>query len=259
MKRVGIAFSGGAARCIAHLGVLEVLMDRGIPIHVIAGTSGGGLVGALYASGRYTVSAIIRGIRELGWWKLSRPVFSFQGLVSSRRIGDYTRAWIGEIRFDQLTLPLAVVATDLLSGQRVVLQEGPVALAVQASCSLPVIFEPTCYQDRVLVDGGYVSQLPVQAARQELKADFTIGVDVNYGTMKTMPVPRNAIQIAVHLASLWARKNADEEGRQADFLIQVNTRGIGLCDLKHREELLKRGRLAAELAIPQLRSQLDRM
>lgn len=257
MKKIGIAFSGGAARCIAHLGVLEVLLDAGIPIHVISGTSGGGLVGALYASGKYTVPDLIRGIRELRWWHLSRPVFSLQGLVSSHRIAEYTRDWIGEMLFDQMKLPLAIVATDLLSGKRVVLREGSVALAVQASCSLPVIFKPTTHQNRVLVDGGYASQLPVMAAKEDLEADFTIGVDVNDGAMEGLPLPHNAIQIAVHLASLWARKNADEEGRQADFLIRVNMKGIGLCDLSQREELLERGRFAAERVISQLRKLLN--
>lgn len=256
MKKVGIAFSGGAARCIAHLGVLEVLIEKGIPIHVVAGTSGGGLVGALYASGLYTVSDIIRGIQKLSWWEISRPVVSLQGLVSSRRIGDYTREWIGEVSFDQLALPLAIVAADLRTGQRVVLREGPVALAVQASCSLPVVFKPTPYQDRVLVDGGYVSQLPVLAVRQELEADFTIGVDVNYGAMEGMPMPYNAIQIGIHMASLWARKNADEEGKQADCLIRVDVQGISLTDLRQRDELLDRGRRAAESVITHLRKQL---
>jgi NTE family protein len=158
--------------------------------------------------------------------------------------------------FDQTAIPLALVATDMRTGKKVVLKEGPVAPAVQASCSLPVVFKPTPYGDRLLIDGGYVSQIPVLAAKEDLGADFVIAVDVNYGGMEGVGMPRNMIQIAIHLASLWARKNAEEEGRLADCLVRVNVSGIGLTDLRQRRELLKRGRNAAQSSLPWLERHL---
>ena len=256
MVKVGIALSGGAARCIAHLGVLEVFKKAGIPIHVLSGTSGGGLVGALYSSGTYSLDELIDRVSALNWWQVTRPVISRQGLLSSDRIRRFVHQWIGEMTFDQTAIPLALVATDLRTGEKVVLKEGPIATAVQASCSLPVVFKPTLYGGRPLIDGGYVSQIPVLAAREDLSADFVIAVDVNYGGMEGAGAPRNMIQIAIHLASLWARKNAGEEGRLADCLVRVNVSGIGLTDLRQGRKLLDRGRLAAQSSLPWLEKQL---
>ena len=254
--KVGIALSGGAARSIAHLGVLEVLAKAGIPLHVVSGTSGGGLVGALYASGRYSLDELIDRVSELNWWQVTRPVISRQGLLSSDRIRRFVHQWIGEMSFDQMAIPLALIATDMRTGGKVVLKEGPVATAVQASCSLPVVFKPTRHGGRLLIDGGYVSQIPVRAAREDLSADFVIAVDVNDGGMEGAGTPRNMIQIAIHLASLWARKNAGEEGRLADCLVRVNVSGIGLTDLRQGRELIKRGRVAAQSSLMWLEKRL---
>jgi len=190
------------------------------------------------------------------WWQVTRPVISREGLFSSDRIGGFVRDWIGEMTFEELAIPLAVVATDMKTGRGMVLKEGPVALAVQASCSLPIVFKPTPYRDRWFIDGGYVSQIPVRAAQEDLGADVVIAVDVNYGGMEEAGIPRNMVQIAIHLASLWARKNAEEESRLADCLVRVNVSGIGLTDLREGPELLKRGRLAAQSSLALIEKRL---
>ena len=257
MAKLGIALSGGAARCIAHLSVLDVLQKAGIPIRLVSGTSGGSMVGALYASGRYTLEELIHQVSRLNWWQVTQPVMSHQGLFSSDRIGRFLHKFLGDLTFDQLALPLAVVATDMRTGNKIVLQVGSVVKAVQASCSLPVFFKPTAFGGRLLMDGGFVSQIPVLAARQELAADFVIAVDVNYGGMDGKRPPRNMIQIATHMASLWSRKNAEEEGRQADYLLRVNVSGISLTDLRRGRELLQRGRQAAESSLPEIQRRLE--
>lgn len=213
-------------------------------------------MGALYASGRYSLDELIRRAGDLNWWQVTRPVISRQGLLSSDRIGRFMHQWIGEMTFDQMTIPLAVVATDMLTGKKAVLKEGPVAKSVQASCSLPIVFKPTRLGGRPLIDGGYASQLPVLAAKEDLAADFVIAVDVNYGGMEGAGTPQNMIQIAIHLASLWARKNAEEEGRLADGLVRVNVSGIGLTDLRQGRELLKRGRNAAQSSLSWIEKRL---
>jgi NTE family protein len=256
MAKVGIALSGGAARAIAHLGVLQVFKETGIPIHVLSGTSGGALVGALYCSGRYAFEELEQRAAGLKWWQVTRPVVSKRGLLSSDRIGRFVDRLLGDATFGQLEIPFAVAATDMMTGNRVVLRDGLVSRAVQASCSLPIIFEPTLFNGRSLIDGGYASQIPVLAAREDLGADFVIAVDVNYGGMEGAGLPQNMIQIAIHLASLWARKNAEEEGGLAECLVRVNVSGIGLTELGQGRELLKRGRLAAESLIPTLQKRL---
>lgn len=241
---IGLALGGGAARALAHLGVLEALEEAGIPIGAIAGTSGGSLVGALYASKKYRIDQLIEEVLDLRWWDWVRLSRSKEGLMDSHRIGRFLVKRLGPISFSDLAIPFAAVACDLQTGQKVVIREGPLAPAVQASCSLPVVFTPTVINHRRLVDGGYVSQIPVQAARENLKADRVIGVDVNYRACETARPPNNILQIAIHLASLWARKNADEEGRHADIMIRVDARGIGLSELRKAKDLIERGREA---------------
>lgn len=258
-EKIGIALSGGVARCIAHLGVLEVLLNAGIPIHAVSGTSGGGLVGALYVSGRFTISGLIDIVKDLRWWSLTRPVASRSGLLSSDRIRIFLEDRIGSLNFSETKFPLAVVATDLLTGKKVVIREGKIALAVQASCSLPVIFPPTFIGGRWLVDGGLVSQIPILAAKEDLQVDRVIAVDVNFKGMDLTRVPRNSIQIGVHLASLWARKNAEVEGRLSDHMIRVNAEGISLTDLRKGEDLLARGRKGAEEALPAIKNALGNL
>lgn len=257
MPGIAIALSGGAARCIAHLGVIEVLIREGIPVEAVSGTSGGALVGALFASGRFSPEDLVRLAEEVSWRRFARPVLSVRGLLSSLKVRRFVEDLIGEMTFSQTILPFAAVASDLMTGARVVLREGSVGSAVQASCSLPVIFKPTEYGNRWLVDGGIVSQIPVRAAREELGGRFVIAVDVNFGGMDGVPTPRNSIQIAIHMASLVARRNAEEEGRTADFMIPVNIKGIGLTDLHLRKELLNRGRLAAEGALGHLKARIS--
>ncbi|HXC62475.1 MAG TPA: patatin-like phospholipase family protein, partial [Nitrospiria bacterium] len=158
---VGIALSGGAARCIGQIGVLETLEKAGIQIDAVAGTSGGAFVGALYASGQVSIPEMRRLARGIKWRHVVRPNLSKKGIISSEKIYHYVRDVLNDMTFEDLKIPLAVVASDLRSGDKVVITEGSVARAVQASCSLPVVFTPTSLNGQVLIDGGAASQLPV--------------------------------------------------------------------------------------------------
>ena len=122
---------------------------------------------------------------------------------------------------------------------------GSLARAVQASCSLPVIFTPTEINRKTLVDGGVSSQIPVRSVREELGARNVIAVNVNYKALE-MDQFDNIVKIAAHLSALWASRNAREEEKLADVIIEVNARGIPLYDLSKSKELLQRGRKATE-------------
>jgi NTE family protein len=202
------------------------------------------VVGALYAAGIEPDELARRAI-ALRWRSFAQPAFSAQGLVSSRPIADTLRRWIGPVAFKDLRLPFAAVASDMMTGERVVLADGDLAAAVQASCSLAVVFTPTPINGRLLIDGGYSSQIPVQAARAPLGAEYVIAVDVNLNAIADLGPPRHMIGIAVHMAALWCRKNAAEELKLADGVISVDARGIGLTDLRRARDLLERGRQAA--------------
>ncbi len=254
---IGLALSGGAARCAAHVGVLDVVTRAGVPIAGVVGTSGGAFVGALYASGRYTVAEIHTIARDLTWRRLLAPALSRRGFWSSDRIGAALRRLLGDVAFADLKHPFAAVACDLRTGDAVVLDDGDVSLAVQASCSLPVVFTPTTIAGRLLVDGGAVSQLPVSIARARFPGSFVVGVDVNYRAAEAADL-KNMLQIGVQVVSLFARQNAARERLDADAMIDVDASGVPLYDLRKTDLMIARGRTAAEAALDQVKAALDK-
>jgi len=179
--KVGLALSGGGARGLAHIGVLKVLEREGIPIHLLAGTSMGGFIAAAYAAGlsasdleeeamrmsnpRQLIALLDRGLPR-------------RGLLAGRKVMDYLAQWVGEVTFDQLRLPLALVAVDLNEGEKVVLREGSVVEAVRATIALPGLFAPVERGEQLLVDGGLLDNLPADVARQ-MGADVVVAVDVS--------------------------------------------------------------------------------
>ncbi|OGW37591.1 MAG: hypothetical protein A2010_11230 [Nitrospirae bacterium GWD2_57_9] len=248
---VGLALSGGAARGIAHIAVLEVLEKDDIPIHSIAGTSAGSIVGALYAAGM-PLREIKRVLVNAKW----RDILSFTlpkvGLISSEGIYRFMESVLPVKKFSSLKIPFAAVAADLKTAEKVVLDSGSVARAVQASCSLPVIFTPTELNGKVLVDGGVASQIPVRTVREELGARKVVAVNVNYRALE-MEEYDSVIKIATHLSMLWASRNAREEEKSADVVVRVDARGVSLYDLGKAEELMRRGRKAAEDQLVEIR------
>ena len=249
---VGLALSGGAARGIAHAGVLEVLVEAGIAVRAVAGTSAGAVVGALFAAG-VTPADIGRLALETRWSDLFRARLPHAGMISGEGLAHYFEHVIPARTFDELRLPFAAVATDLATGRRVDVTTGLVAHAVLASCSLPVLLEPVAEEGRLLVDGGVSSQLPVRAVRRTLGVTPVVAVDVNAGGLE-QPRLHSAVDVAVHLAMLWCARTAREEEAEADLVIGVDARGIALHDLSRGPELLRRGREAARAALPAIRA-----
>jgi NTE family protein len=252
--RLALALSGGAARCIAHVGVIAALEEAGIEIDAVAGTSGGSLVGALYLDGMDSAELALLAART-SWASVFTPGLSKKGLINSAGIYRFIRRHLETKDIEGLDRPFAAVCADMLTGEKVVLTEGPLARAVQASCSLPIIFTPTEFMGRALIDGGYVSQIPVLAAREELRARVVVAVDVNYKPANS-PKLTNMVSIAMHLTQLIARKNAVAELPHADTVISVDSHGIGLSDIGMHEELLRRGRLAAEEKVDEIKEKV---
>ncbi len=253
--KIGVALSGGAARGIAHIAVLETLETEGIPIHAIAGTSAGSVVGALYCAG-LSLSEIKRILLNAKWKDIFTFTFPKLGLISSEGIYRFMEENLPIKKFSSLLFPFAAVATDLHTGEKVTITTGSVARAVQASCSLPVIFTPTVINKKSLVDGGVASQIPVRAVREELGAKKVIAVNVNYKAIE-MDQFDNVLKIAAHLSALWASRNAREEEKLADVVVQVNASGIPLYDLSRAKELLRRGEKATVEKLPQIRALLE--
>lgn len=185
--RVGLALGGGAARGMAHLGVLRALADAGVRIDCIAGCSIGALVGAIAASG--STDGLEATFKTFDWKKTLSffdMVFPRSGLIDGAKVTALVREHLPAAQIADLMLPFAAVATDLLTGDEVILRTGDVIDAVRASIAVPGIFTPVRQGRRVLVDGGLSNPLPVSVARA-LGADLVIAVDLNHGVVNGRP------------------------------------------------------------------------
>ena len=172
---IGITFSGGGARGIAHLGVLKVLLENEVNPEVISGTSAGAIVGALFAAG-YTPDESLKIINQTSFLSYFRPSYSWKGLLSVDKLGVLLKKYLPET-FDQLDRELAVAATDINSGETVYFNNGDLVSAILASSCVPLLFKPVNIRGRNYVDGGVLNNLPVEAIRD--KVNVLIGVNSN--------------------------------------------------------------------------------
>lgn len=250
MKHIGLALGGGVARGVAHLGVLSVLAREDIPIGCVAGTSAGSLVGALYCAG-LGLADIPKILDSFGWRAIARPVLSRRGLLSFAPMERWLAEKIGDVTFADLCRPFAVVAADLLTGQPVVIREGPVAPAVRASCSMPGLVVPIDIAGRTLVDGSIANSVPAAAVRA-LGADYVIGVNLfDLGAHR----PRGLLSIA--LASLEHLLRYSGGGLEAcDCLITPQLAGKSYASFGRRDQIAALGARAAEAQLPAMRQAL---
>jgi len=178
--RIGLALGSGSARGLAHIGVLRALKEAGITVDLVAGTSMGAVIGAVFASGKIDgLSARLRNLDWPGIVALLDPVFPRSGLIDGQRVTEFVRAHVPSAHIEGLLLPFAAVATDLMTGEEVVATAGDLTEAVRASIAVPGIFTPVRSNGRILVDGGLVNPVPVSVARA-MGADLVIAVDLNH-------------------------------------------------------------------------------
>ncbi len=177
---VGLVLSGGGARGLAHIGVLRVLEREGITIDCLAGTSMGGVIAAGYSAG---MSSYIlereahAATRKRAFVHLVDPCLPDGGIIRGERVLEYFKKEFGGKTFSELALPLALVAVDLNSHKEVIIQEGSVALALRATISVPCLFKPVEINDKKLIDGGVLNNIPVDIVKK-MGADIVIAVNV---------------------------------------------------------------------------------
>ncbi len=179
-RKVGLALSGGGARGLAHIGVLKILEQEGVPIDYLAGTSMGGLIAAAYATGLSPDLMEQEALRMASLRRLlalADPSLPRRGLFKGQKVREYLARHLGDRTFDDLRVPLTLVAVDLNTGREVFLNQGQIADAVRATVALPGIFTPVEWDGQLLVDGGLLDNLPADAVRQ-MGADVVIAVDV---------------------------------------------------------------------------------
>lgn len=251
--KVGLALGGGTARGLAHLGVLQVFAEQGVPVDLVAGTSVGSLVGALFAAG-LDPWLMDRAAHQLQWRNLVRLRLRRDGLLDTEGLERFIIGHIGDLEFSDLKLPFAAVATDIMSGQEVVMTEGRVASAVRASCALPGVFLPERRNGQLLVDGGLVSSVPTSLCRR-MGADYVIAVELNR-TQRSPEAPRNLVHLILYSIAIMQQPQVERCLAQADAVIQPDLSRFGYLDIDRVQEMVAAGRDAATAAVPQIQADL---
>ena len=246
---VGLALGGGFARGFAHLGVLQVFEQNHIPISHIAGTSVGSILGAAYASGA-PLARIIETCRTLRFRDIARWRVSRLGLASNQRLENLIERVFESRQFEDLRIPLAVVATDLTSGEPVVFTQGNLVDAIRASCAFPGLFEPVEIGTRCLADGGLVAPVPTRAAR-ELGATVVIGVSVGMQD-GYRGAPTNIFQVVSRAVSAAQKHQLEIWERHADFVLRPDVQSLAWDDFHRAQEAIDAGAAAALRALPRI-------
>ncbi len=216
-QNFGLALGGGAVRGIAHLGVLKALEEYNLKPSYLAGTSIGAFVAALYAFGK-TPEEIREFVKEMNWMDVSRFVLSKLGLLSNEEIGKTIEKHIGHVKLEESPIPLAFVATDISTGERVILKEGKVSTAVMASTCVPGIFVPAILNERMLVDGGLVENIPFSPLK-EMGAEIIIGVNLNGA--KKYEKPNGLVEILLNAFDIAIDNTTQIQCEQANHVIHL--------------------------------------
>jgi NTE family protein len=236
---------------MAHVGVIRALEREGIPIDCLAGTSAGALVGAAYAAGLQGQTLLEMAL-QIRWRDIARPVWPRQGFFSFERLEQYLIRLLGDLSFAELDLPYAAVAVDLATGQQVILKEGRLAPAVRASCSVPGFVTPVEINNRLLIDGGVVNNLPISVVR-DLGADLVIAVGLGSPPGE---VPRGPLGIGMAAVD-YLLISAAEDPATADVHLPIPVWGLGsLVRTSRRHRFISLGQQAAEAVLPAIQAAL---
>ncbi len=246
-RRVGIAFGGGSIHGMAHVGVLKALHEKGLELQLITGTSAGAIIGVL-AAAKLPISKIDQIAREIEWPGVMDLAWSGKGFMRHTKLQTQIDRELGNRLLEELPVPFGAIATDVATGERVVIRKGPAGAAISASCSVPVMFAPVKIDGRDLVDGGLTEPVPVIALR-EMGADMVIGVDVAFRPAEDQFTGLSGV--AFQTMHIMANALIKEQIRHADVAIRMDLhRLVGMANA--HEELLAAGYSAALRAWPKI-------
>jgi len=254
--KIGLALSGGATLGAAHIGVLQVLEREGIKPDFVAGTSAGALVGAVYCAGvpLDEMADLFINMKWPSLLKLSLPkpiaLFDMQPMEA------VIKKIIGDCDFDDLEIPFAAISCDLMTGERVVLDSGPVAPAIHSSASVPGIFTPVELNGRMLVDGGVVDNLPVEQVKA-MGAKYVIASDVS-SRGQNLKKPDNIFDVLQTMFIIMQDRGALPNNDECDCYIRPEVTQYSWWGFSEGVHVLEEGQKAAERVLPQLKKDLRR-
>lgn len=253
--RVALALGGGASKGFAHIGVIKVLQENGIPVHIVTGTSAGAVVGSLYASGmspdRLELEAEILNKADV-----VDLTVSFNGFIKGEKLQNWINQKVGHRKIEQFPKKFAGVATEFDTGRMAVFDKGNVGLVVRASASIPNVFQPAVINGKKFVDGGLSAPVPVRAAKQ-LGANVVIAVDISAKPEKIQKDGFLAyLDQSLNVMSIAA---LNQELEQASVVIKPKVQQLGAVGgFDQKAHAIKLGEEAARAALPQIKAVLSR-
>jgi NTE family protein len=286
--KVGVVLSGGGAKGFAHIGALKVLMEAGIPIDYIGGTSMGGIVGGLFALG-YTPEALEQLVLQQDWQKvlsddISRRFLSMKekdmhekyffslpiidskirlplGLVSGQSVfnilSNYGSPGYKYTSFNDFPIPFLCIAADIETGESVILNDGHLPLALRATMAIPTVFSPIEIDGRLLVDGGLVNNFPVKEVK-DMGADIIIGIDVQ-SKLHTKEELNSFVRILDQSSAFLRRPLYEKALEMTDFYIKPELAGFGVSSFTSADSIIKSGEIAAREILPEIKQLVERL
>jgi NTE family protein len=250
---IGIALGGGFARGIAHVGVLKVLEEEGIPIHCIAGTSVGALIGAMYCSG-LSIAELEEAAHKVRFTTFARWTLSRYGFATNDRMVTFLKRILKVKTFEDLRVPLGVTATEFSSGEGALFRSGSLIDPVRASCAYPGMFLPVNIGGQCFVDGMLSHPVPTQPVRQ-MGAQRVLAVHLK-GQWSSQGTPRHLFDVIGQSFAIAQDRMSDRWRGAADLVIEPDVAGFEYDDFKRAGELLRVGELAMRRALPEVRKWL---
>lgn len=236
-KNIGLALSGGAVLGAAHVGVLKALEEHHVKADYVTGTSIGAFIAALYAFGVEAKTMENMG-NGLSWIDVTGLSLSRYALLTNEKLGKLLTKHIGQQKLEDAPIPLALVATDISNGEKVVLRKGPVDKAVMASTAIPGIFKPVEIEGRMLVDGGIVENTPIETVKS-LGAEYVIGVDLLSNLIHNRP--NHIVDVIINSFHYTLRAAALHQTEKADLPIAPNTTGFSRSRMGQIKKLMEQG------------------
>ncbi|MDQ0339197.1 NTE family protein [Caldalkalibacillus uzonensis] len=251
--KIGLALGAGGARGLAHIGILQVLEEHNIPVHCIAGSSIGALVGSFYAVGHspQQMRKFLSLFPQKYWLDYTVPKMGF---IAGDKVKEIVRMLTKNKRIEELDKPLAIVATHLHKGERTVFRQGSIAEAVRASVSIPGIFEPAVIDGELYVDGGVVDRVPVSVLK-EMKADLIVAVDVSY-VGETNHQIKSIFDVIAQTIDIMEREILKYRMFDVDVLIRPQVNAYSTTMFYRGEEIIQEGVRSAEQAMPRIQESI---
>jgi len=251
-KKVTLVLGGGSARGVAHIGVLSVLEREKIPITSIIGTSMGSLIGAAYSVG-IPIKDMEQKAYKFSANKLLDPTIPSMGLLAGDKLETTIKDLIDHKTFSDCKIPLAIVTTDIQTGEEIVHRSGDLIKIIRASCSWPGIFNPVKVDGRILCDGGIKNSVPTKIAKAD-KADYIIAVDVGFCVKKGRI--RNIFQMILQSFQITGEELNKYQSNEGDIVIKVELGDIDQVSFDRAREAIEKGSEAAEFKVAQIKKDL---